>query len=1386
MDIESLNATTKEVDHLTRRILSLAITLALVLGLCPAGFFATEAAGQTLPFVSIVTDAGKEISADSMVSKGPFSLGSLENTDYAKVHENVPYYHVTVPCGTQSVDVTYSAETDILTDGGSTAYGYATDVTIDAVSSATVRGTSFPDAYTKNEDGTQTVTTPVTGYTFDEDGNGHAITLEGSGTTNFAPVCLFAFRYDGNHVYTDGVCSCGAEDPDYTPEVHTHAYDQKVISAAYLSSGATCTAPARYFYSCSCGEKGTETFEDGQALGHTYAGGVCTTCGASDSDYVNYTVELVGNAVDKTLKQDNTFRCFLRLTPAKDTTTTLAATLRYDPKVLSCSQVDVATGQIDNENGTITLTYQGDTAAAGKLVAMCQMTTVGLGDATIRLTSAVIDGEERLTDPVTCVNTVGYPVTLPTGTGYTVTGDPYAPAEGDYHFTVTMTPGYSADAMEVTVNGESVTAGEDGTYTVSSVTQALTIEVSGVALSGQPTQDDSGVYQISTAAELLWLAQTVNSGENTAAKVALTADIDLTNVSWPGIGTEASGKRFSGTFDGQNHTVTFADSDCGLFGCVWGTADSHVRIQNVITAGTIHASGIVGMGVYVDVSGCTNRATITSESDKVAGILGNLYWNSWKGDSTGSITDCFNEGTVTGKQYVGGILGYSQTGTQVIRCANTGTITGTSAVGGVAGYLQEYTGTCAIDSCYNRGDVSGDEYVGGIIGSLYNGADVLNSYNLGKASYGVAGRIYDGTAKIDNTYYLATASDLGVPDNNYAQIVATPKTAQELSSDAMATSLGSAFVSSCPAPVLSGQTPSSHTGMEEDGICDVCGLGSTEKAVYSVFLPSDERFTVQGAQEVQEGESYTFTITFADGYEKDDDFAVKVNGETVTEVDGAYTVENVSCGLSIAVTGVRAEKTTFSVTFPDEGYGYRVLGEATAQRGKDYTFTVSFLTGFRAGSDFKVQANGVTLTPSEGTYTIPNVQKNQVITVSGTQTVPGTATTNVRLTVTEGENRFAVLTGSNETMLDVLMEVPYFDLALYGLEDFYYNPWCYVDAEGNAVYQTPGTPESAYGVVTTMHAFIYATEVYYLGLDAIDAGKGISYNTYITDKDGKTVRQFEDAVSWTGDAGSSFMNLWKYGTNLNYYLNYSYPLGRPGWGSTSDQQALHTGDIISIHLIEDTNVSGSNFALFAANDTDGTLSVTEDTVDRAVVAQGESIKLTLFRSVSSSDYTTGYQPVAQQTLYWVDADSVSADVSTWNTEDFGIHSTLTTDSSGTITIDTTGLTPGTYYIGALGGLTAGGSADNAGFISRGGETGAAFFALTVTEAKQTTPGDLNSDGSITAMDAAAIYRSVKGTVELSEEQLAAADVSGDGSITTKDAAMVYRYVNNKLDTLSGK
>ena len=145
------------------------------------------------PFQSISVN-GEKLDAKNISYEGIVSLGSEDNEQFKNVYEEIPKYHVIVPEGTETVDITYNEGVDIY-HADATAYGYETDLAVDVVSSATIRSVTLENSYKANSDGTQTVTTPVTRYIRNADGTAMAVTLESSSTNNFRPVALFTFEY---------------------------------------------------------------------------------------------------------------------------------------------------------------------------------------------------------------------------------------------------------------------------------------------------------------------------------------------------------------------------------------------------------------------------------------------------------------------------------------------------------------------------------------------------------------------------------------------------------------------------------------------------------------------------------------------------------------------------------------------------------------------------------------------------------------------------------------------------------------------------------------------------------------------------------------------------------------------------------------------------------------------------------------------------------------------------------------------------------------------------------------------------------------------------------------------------------------------------------------
>lgn len=120
----------------------------------------------------------------------------------------------------------------------------------------------------------------------------------------------------------------------------------------------------------------------------------------------------------------------------------------------------------------------------------------------------------------------------------------------------------------------------------------------GTGVSGNP-------YQIATAAQLAYLAQQVNGGNNYDGKYfQLTNDIDLNNHDWIVIGGSFSSS-FSGFFDGKGNTISNLgtnpdynnyDKPIGLFPCVAGATIENltVIISNIGLNQGCFVGGIAG------------------------------------------------------------------------------------------------------------------------------------------------------------------------------------------------------------------------------------------------------------------------------------------------------------------------------------------------------------------------------------------------------------------------------------------------------------------------------------------------------------------------------------------------------------------------------------------------------------------------------------------------------------------------------------------------------------------------------------------------------------------------------------------------------------------------
>ena len=246
------------------------------------------------------------------------------------------------------------------------------------------------------------------------------------------------------------------------------------------------------------------------------------------------------------------------------------------------------------------------------------------------------------------------------------------------------------------------------------------------------------VVEIGTAGELA----AING--NLSGNYMLTADIDLSGIEWTPIGTYApSGESeeeqeipaaesaFTGTFDGQGHTISNLTINqpegwaMGLFGCAANARIGNFTLENATVDASLMSADVVGYAYRSTVSGVTlvnGRVTAHAGEMSAEGMYGGIV-----GAGMGSmIENCAAQAEIVIPDGTAnaGIVGGGLEMTSVVGCAATGAVTAGSdcyGLGGVSGcgFAAERFADCtaenvtitAGDGCFWIGGITG--YAGG-------------------------------------------------------------------------------------------------------------------------------------------------------------------------------------------------------------------------------------------------------------------------------------------------------------------------------------------------------------------------------------------------------------------------------------------------------------------------------------------------------------------------------------------------------------------------------------------------------------------------------------------------------------------------------------------------
>ena len=324
-------------------------------------------------------------------------------------------------------------------------------------------------------------------------------------------------------------------------------------------------------------------------------------------------------------------------------------------------------------------------------------------------------------------------------------------------------------------NGMELQASEHNGKAVTITYEGKTATTATLAVYETPQQTD-GVYQIGTAGELFWFAALVNGTlegmtQNTAANAVLTADIDLSGSKWTPIApsatfksdatsvAETTDKSYSGTFDGQGHTISnfeirtnSAEKTSGLFGTVTGT------IQNLGIANASFDNG----GDYDGRFGALCGLLAKDDDIETAATIQNCYVVGSSIATTGKIA-----GAVCGANYGGTIK-------DCYECGNT--VTAHNRIGHLVGDNQnDYNNSSTpwrtlkgiVTNCYS------DTQLAGTQGGTVNGGGVKDAddFASGAVAYLLNGSTSEGSlAWFQNLDNNQTKDNYPVLDNSHGTV----------------------------------------------------------------------------------------------------------------------------------------------------------------------------------------------------------------------------------------------------------------------------------------------------------------------------------------------------------------------------------------------------------------------------------------------------------------------------------------------------------------------------------------------------------------------------------------------------------------------------------------
>ena len=249
---------------------------------------------------------------------------------------------------------------------------------------------------------------------------------------------------------------------------------------------------------------------------------------------------------------------------------------------------------------------------------------------------------------------------------------------------------------------------------------------------------EDGKFHIASYDDLLLFKKMVNEkgmyflGET----VVLDKDIDMASVeNWTPIGN-APEKKFAGTFDGQNHTISglkiTGGSYVGLFGYLGAATVQNVALVGANVSGVKRVGALVGqIAGNATIKNCSLDATssVAGSDSNTGGLIGEA-----SGSIVVTLENLTNNAPVTntesGTSRAAGILCQVTSGASVTlkNCVNKGTITTNGGYAGGIVSAKQGGASLVFDGCSNTGTLAnGTKGTGALLAWSCNGSSVTIS-----------------------------------------------------------------------------------------------------------------------------------------------------------------------------------------------------------------------------------------------------------------------------------------------------------------------------------------------------------------------------------------------------------------------------------------------------------------------------------------------------------------------------------------------------------------------------------------------------------------------------------------------------------------------------------